>query len=39
MAGPNGLVQGPDEAKWGYTNISVADWDLDGRLGILVNDV
>jgi hypothetical protein len=39
MAGPNGSVQGPAETKWGYTNISVADWDLDGRLDILVNDI
>jgi hypothetical protein len=39
MAGPNGSVQGPAEAKWGYTNISVADWDLDGKLDILVNDI
>ena len=39
LAGPNGSVQGPAEAKWGYTNISVADWDLDGKLDILVNDI
>src|SRR5262249_34054615 len=39
MAGPNGSVQGPAERKWGYTNISVADWDLDGKLDILVNDI
>lgn len=39
MAGPNGSVQGPAEAKWGYTNLSVADWDLDGKLDILVNDI
>ena len=39
MAGPNGSVQGPAEAKWGYTNPSVADWDLDGDLDILVNDI
>ena len=39
MAGPNGSVQGPAEEKWGYTNISVADWDLDGKLDILVNDI
>src|SRR5262249_10308121 len=37
MAGPSGSVQGPAETKWGYTNISVADWDLDGKLDILVN--
>jgi hypothetical protein len=39
LAGPNGSVQGPAEEKWGYTNISVADWDLDGKPDILVNDI
>ena len=39
MAGPNGSVQGPAEEKWGYTNPSVGDWDLDGDLDILVNDI
>lgn len=39
VAGPNGSVQGPAEAKWGYSNPSVADWDLDGDLDILVNDI
>lgn len=38
-AGPNGSVQGPAEEKWGYTNLSIADWDLDGRPDILVNDI
>ena len=39
MAGPNGSIQGPAEAKWGYSNPWVADWDLDGKLDILVNDI
>jgi hypothetical protein len=39
IAGPNGSVQGPAEAKWGYTNVSVTDWDIDGKLDILVNDI
>jgi hypothetical protein len=39
IAGPNGSVQGPAEEKWGYSNPSVADWDLDGRMDILVNDI
>jgi hypothetical protein len=39
MAGPNGSVQGPAEEKWGYSNPSVADWDLDGKPDILVNDI
>ncbi len=49
MAGDNGSIQGPCEAKWGYTTLSVADWDGDGdgdiiynsilaRLGLLRND-
>lgn len=39
MAGPNGSVQGPAEEKWGYTNLSVGDWDLDGLPDLLVNDI
>lgn len=49
MAGPSGSIQGPAEAKWGYTTLSVADWDGDGdgdiiynsilaRVGLLIND-
>ena len=48
MAGVDGSIQGPCEAKWGYTTFSVADLDYDGdgditynsilgRLGILYN--
>ncbi len=39
MAGPNGSIQGPAEAKWGYTTIHVADWDHDGRLDIVFNSI
>lgn len=39
MAGPNGSIQGPAETKWGYTNISIADWDLDGKPDIMMNDI
>jgi len=39
MAGENGSIQGPAEAKWGYTTLSVADWDVDGRDDILVNSI
>ncbi len=39
MAGRNGSVQGPAETKWGYSNPAVADWDLDGRLDLIVNDI
>lgn len=38
-AGVNGSIQGPAEAKWGYSNPSVGDWDLDGLPDILVNDI
>lgn len=39
IAGPNGSIQGPAEEKWGYSNPSVADWDLDGKLDVVVNDI
>jgi len=39
MAGPNGSIQGPAEAKWGYTTVSVADWDGDGLPDILGNSI
>lgn len=39
MAGPNGSIQGPAEAKWGYTTVSVADWDGDGLPDILANSI
>jgi hypothetical protein len=39
QAGPSGSIQGPAEAKWGYTTLSVADWDHDGRQDILVNSI
>jgi FG-GAP-like repeat len=39
QAGVNGSIQGPCEAKWGYTTLSVADWDHDGRLDLLVNSI
>jgi hypothetical protein len=39
QAGANGSVQGPSEAKWGYTTLSVADWDHDGRPDIVVNSI
>ena len=38
-AGPNGSIQGPAEAKWGYTTFSVADWDLDGLPDIVLNSI
>jgi hypothetical protein len=39
MAGPNGSIQGPAEAKWGYTTVVVADWNLDGLPDILFNSI
>jgi len=39
MAGPNGSIQGPCEAKWGYTTLSIADWDGDGLPDILANSI
>lgn len=39
MAGPTGSIQGPCEAKWGYSTLSVADWDLDGLPDIVLNSI
>lgn len=39
QAGPTGSIQGPCEAKWGYTTLSVADWDHDGLVDLIVNDI
>jgi hypothetical protein len=39
LAGYNGSIQGPAEAKWGYTNPNVADWDGDGLLDVVTNGI
>lgn len=39
QAGYNGSIQGPVEAKWGYTTLSVADWDGDGLKDIIINSI
>jgi hypothetical protein len=39
LAGPNGSIQGPAEAKWGYTVLNVADWDGDGLADLVVNSI
>lgn len=39
MAGPNGSIQGPCEAKWGYTTQTVADWDGDGLPDLILNSI
>lgn len=38
-AGANGSIQGPAEAKWGYTTFSIADWDLNGLEDIVLNSI
>jgi hypothetical protein len=39
MAGSNGSIQGPAEAKWGYTTIAVADWNRDSLPDIVYNSI
>lgn len=39
MAGYNGSIQGPAELKWGYTVLSVTDWDGDGLMDIVYNSI
>lgn len=39
LAGPSGSIQGPCEAKWGYTTLSVADWNGDDLMDIVVNSI
>ncbi|QDU91599.1 FG-GAP repeat protein [Pirellulimonas nuda] len=39
QAGPRGSIQGPCEAKWGYTVVNVADWDHDGLHDLVVNSI
>ena len=39
QAGANGSIQGPCESKWGYTTLSVADWDHDGLRDLIVNSI
>ena len=39
MAGMTGSPQGPAERKWGYSGVSVADWDGDGILDVMSNDI
>jgi hypothetical protein len=38
MAG-NESIQGPAEAKWGYTTLNIADWDADGLPDIVLNSI
>ena len=39
QAGYNMSIQGPCEAKWGYTTLSVADWNHDDLPDIIVNSI
>lgn len=39
LAGESGSIQGPAEKKWGYTTLSVSDWDGDGLKDIIVNSI
>ena len=39
LAGPNGSIQGPCEAKWGYTTLTCDDWNHDGLPDIVANSI
>ena len=39
QAGVNGSIQGPAEAKWGYTTLTVADWNHNGLPDLIVNSI
>ena len=39
LAGSAGSIQGPAEAKWGYTTLTVADWDGDDDPDIIYNSI
>ena len=39
IAGPTGSPQGPAERKWGYSSVSCGDWDGDGVLDVIANDI
>lgn len=39
QAGLSGSIQGPCEAKWGYTTLTVADWDSDGLPDLIANSI
>ncbi|MDG2122302.1 MAG: VCBS repeat-containing protein, partial [Verrucomicrobiales bacterium] len=39
QAGDSGSIQGPCEAKWGYTTLSAADWDGDGKVDLVLNSI
>src|SRR5690606_33987977 len=39
QAGLTGSIQGPNEKRWGYVQPLVGDWDNDGLLDIVCNDI
>lgn len=39
VAGETGSIQGPQEARWGYLQPTLGDWDGDGRNEIILNDI
>ena len=39
QAGYRGSIQGPGEARWGYLNPTVGDWDMDGKLDLITCDI
>lgn len=39
QAGYSGSIQGPNEARWGYLNPTVCDWDGDGKPEIVSCDI
>jgi hypothetical protein len=39
QAGNNGSIQGPCEAKWGYTTLTAGDWNHDGLPDLVVNSI
>lgn len=38
-AGVNGSIQGPAEKKWGYTTLTVADWNHNDLPDLIVNSI
>ncbi len=39
IQGRYGSIQGPGEARWGYSSPNVFDWNGDGTLDVLMNDI
>jgi len=39
QGGYRGSIQGPGESRWGYVGSTVVDWNGDGTLDILTNDI